>query len=127
VIGLGLAALIAGCVTAVVRSDRDQREEELSNDADELLNLIITSYGSPALWLQELSSDTSGMDTYLDGRSALVRVITMDGDGLEIYLPDRETFQDHQSEDSMTRNKTISVALEDGRIRPGELEVTLNG
>jgi hypothetical protein len=110
-----------------VRHDQYQREDDLGKDADVFLELVISSYGSDALSLQKFSSDPSPMSSHLAGRSAMVVITTMDGDGETIYIPDRETFQDERNDDSRTREKIVPVALEDGRVRPGTLEVVVNG
>jgi hypothetical protein len=110
-----------------VRSNQSQKEDDLGEDADAFLDLVIGSYGSDAISLQKLSTDPSPMNSHLQGRSAMVVVTTMDGDGATVYYPNLETFLDERNDDSRTREKTVPVALEDGRVRPGTLEVTLNG
>ena len=126
-IALGLIILLVGCGVAVYRNQEQEKETELERDLKEMVRRITTDFGSGsgALSLSLLGSGEIDLE---DDRSAMIRVETMDGDEVVIFLPDEETFIDmSENGEGPTLQRTVPVVTDDGRVLPGRLEVTMNG
>jgi hypothetical protein len=126
-IAIGLIILVAGCGIAIYRDQEVEKETELDRDLRDLVRKVTTEFssGSGALSISMLG--TSSIDLK-DERSAMIRVETMRGDELVIFLPDEETFQE-MSENGKRSDiqRPHPVATDDGKVLPGKLEVTLIG
>jgi hypothetical protein len=126
-IAIGLIILIVGCGTAIYRDQEVEKETELDRDLRNLVREITTDFSSASGSLSISLLGTSSIDLE-DGRSAKIRVETMEGDELVIFLPDEEAYQkmsDNGKRSEMWRS--VPVATNDGKVLPGKLEVTLIG
>jgi hypothetical protein len=126
-IALGLIILIAGCGTAIYRDREVEKETELDKDLNDLMREITTEYnsGSGAVSISKLGISNIDLE---NGRSARIRVETMEGEELQIFLPDEETFLERSDNGKGSEiKKTVPVATDDGKVLPGKLEVTLIG
>ncbi|MBN1389410.1 MAG: hypothetical protein JXA22_02090 [Candidatus Thermoplasmatota archaeon] len=124
----GLVVLLAGCSVAIYRSWHENDGPDRDSEAEDLLTTVSNDFisGSGALSLSRLASGYDRIDIG-DGRSVRIRVETIDGSGLTIYIPDRETFEKKDIGDTTPLIKVLPISMDDGRVIPGRLEVMLVG
>jgi len=125
---LGLLILIAGCAVAVYRNGQAGTENDKDRQAEDIAGRIASDFGSGsgALSMTKLGAGYQDIGVK-SGRSAMIHVETMDGDEITLYLPDKGTFEDNGNKDMSTASRVLPVFTDDGRIIPGNLEVTVVG
>ncbi|MGA1793881.1 MAG: hypothetical protein ACMUHM_08020 [Thermoplasmatota archaeon] len=126
-IALGLVILIAGCAVAVYRSGQDGTGSE-DHQADDIARRITSDFGSGAgaLSMTKLGAGYQNIEV-ADGKSVMIRVETMDGDEITLYLPDKDTFEENSDKAPSSANSSLPISTDDGRIVPGKLEVKVVG
>lgn len=125
---VGFVILLSGCGIAVYRSGHEDSSKDRDIEAEKVLERVSNSFisGSGALSLSGLDSGYDRIDMG-GGRSAMIKVETMDGSGLTLYLPDKDTFEKKDKGEGNTASRILPVSLDDGTVVPGRLEVVLVG
>ncbi|MGA1820334.1 MAG: hypothetical protein ACMUHU_04920 [Thermoplasmatota archaeon] len=120
--------LIAGCAVAVYRSGQDGAGSGGGNQADDIARSIASDFGSGAgaLSMTKLGAGYQDIEV-ADGTSVMIRVETMDGDEITLYLPDKATFEKDPNGDMSTVKNALPISTDDGRVVPGKLEVRVVG
>jgi hypothetical protein len=131
IIILGAIVFLGGCTAAVIRESLNDRDRRLAVESADILDLVISTYGSEGgplsltsfVYQPDLLLNRSELDGSI-GRA----IISIQGpDIYRLYFPDEESFGSAGTSTSRTTQKVIAVSMGDGRVVPGRLEVTTVG
>ena len=120
--------MIAGCGVAVYRNGQSGDVNDRDRQTEDVIRSITSDFssGSGALSMTRLGTGYDRIEIK-DGRTAMIQVQTMGGDGITLYIPDLDTFESMNGEDTSIRSRFLPVSTDDGMVVPGRLEVTIIG
>lgn len=130
---LSVAALVfmGGCVAAVVRESLSDRYEGLERSSDDILEIVVRTYGSDggslSLTLFIAEPDLLRSQDGVDGRTGRASLEVEGGGTYIIHFPDRERFERTGTDTARTNSMTVPVRAVDGSVVPGRLEVVVVG